>query len=255
MNFAEKFKNSLKKWSGNTSLICDVSDDYIIKSISKHIEPFFVNNRVPIAFENRTTEWKEISEMTDIFVNTFLIQEIDNLSDGPNCLHGLLLLTESPIEVSLLLALILSARENTVEIVKIEGKHPDNKYPNNIQYIKGYGLHKSLLIEPQKQIGDYRVDFLLSYSGIKSWEIDENNKNNRIPLMTKNKIVIECDGHDFHEKTKEQAKKDKSRDRVLQSFGYKVYRFTGSEIFQDNMKCAEEVIKSITGSSFKDDIE
>ena len=55
-------------------------------------------------------------------------------------------------------------------------------------------------------------------------------------------IVAECDGHDFHERTKAQAASDKSRDRYLQTEGYKVYRFTGSEIWRDAFACANEVL-------------
>jgi very-short-patch-repair endonuclease len=55
-------------------------------------------------------------------------------------------------------------------------------------------------------------------------------------------VVIECDGHDFHEKTKEQVRKDKQRDRDLQIQGYRVIRFTGSEIFKNAHGCAKEVI-------------
>ena len=47
------------------------------------------------------------------------------------------------------------------------------------------------------------------------------------------KLIVECDGHDFHEKTKEQAKKDKQRDRYLITSGFYVLRFTGSEIWND----------------------
>ena len=54
-------------------------------------------------------------------------------------------------------------------------------------------------------------------------------------------FAIECDGHDFHEKTKEQARKDKQRERALMADGYTVIRFTGSEIYQDPYGCAEEV--------------
>ncbi|ADQ06487.1 conserved hypothetical protein [Caldicellulosiruptor hydrothermalis 108] len=55
------------------------------------------------------------------------------------------------------------------------------------------------------------------------------------------KLVIECDGHDFHEKTKEQAMRDKKRDRDLIEAGYQVIHFTGSEIFADPFKCAREI--------------
>lgn len=57
--------------------------------------------------------------------------------------------------------------------------------------------------------------------------------------------IIECDGHDFHEKTKEQAQRDKSRDRAFISSGSTVIRFTGSEINRDVDACVEEVFKII----------
>jgi hypothetical protein len=46
--------------------------------------------------------------------------------------------------------------------------------------------------------------------------------------------AIECDGHDWHEKTREQAR----RDRVI--------RFTGSEIMKDPSKCVDEIIEIIS---------
>jgi very-short-patch-repair endonuclease len=78
-------------------------------------------------------------------------------------------------------------------------------------------------VHPQIEIGNYRVDFL-----IKSKSGDTQ-------------IVVECDGHDFHEKTKEQAAKDKKRDRYLVGRGFKVLRFTGHEIWKDPWLCALEV--------------
>lgn len=70
-----------------------------------------------------------------------------------------------------------------------------------------------------------------------------------IPVLYKNQtehlFIIECDGHEFHEKTKRQAQKDKQRERNLISAGYTVIRFTGSEIYNNPYKCAKEVIKII----------
>jgi len=54
-------------------------------------------------------------------------------------------------------------------------------------------------------------------------------------------IVIEIDGHDFHEKTKEQAQRDKARDRKLVRLGHYVLRFTGSEVHADPWACWKEV--------------
>ena len=42
------------------------------------------------------------------------------------------------------------------------------------------------------------------------------------------KIVVEYDGHDFHEKTKDQVARDKSRVRDLEIAGWRILRFTGS---------------------------
>jgi very-short-patch-repair endonuclease len=54
-------------------------------------------------------------------------------------------------------------------------------------------------------------------------------------------LAIECDGHEFHEKTKKQAQYDRQRERAITAAGYTVIRFTGSEIFKDPYKCADEI--------------
>jgi len=59
------------------------------------------------------------------------------------------------------------------------------------------------------------------------------------------KVVVECDGHDFHEKTKEQAARDKKRDRDMQLDGWKVLRFTGSEIWRGAEGCAKDVARAL----------
>lgn len=75
--------------------------------------------------------------------------------------------------------------------------------------------------ELQRRIEGFRVDFFLEAFG--------------------ETLVVECDGHDFHERTKKQATKDRSRDRRLQELGHTVFRFTGSEIWSDPMACAGQV--------------
>lgn len=61
------------------------------------------------------------------------------------------------------------------------------------------------------------------------------------------KIAIECDGHEFHDRTKEQATRDRARDRALQSHGWKVLRFTGSDIVRGPTWAAAEVIGFVSG--------
>lgn len=86
-----------------------------------------------------------------------------------------------------------------------------------------------LSIEAQAKVGTYRVDFLLTL---------------RCPHQGASaaKLAIECDGHDFHEKTKAQAAHDKKRDRFFASVGLPVLRFTGSEIHKNAAGCVGEAI-------------
>lgn len=55
------------------------------------------------------------------------------------------------------------------------------------------------------------------------------------------KVIVELDGHDFHERTPEQAQRDKSRDRDLQRLGWHVLRFTGREVLRNPGECTREV--------------
>ena len=88
----------------------------------------------------------------------------------------------------------------------------------------------TIFIWPQKQFGErYRADFMISY-----------------PFFgAEYTAIVECDGHNFHEKTKAQAARDKRRDRVCQRLGYKLFRFTGSELHGDPNGCAFEVLDAI----------
>lgn len=57
-------------------------------------------------------------------------------------------------------------------------------------------------------------------------------------------FIIECDGHNFHEKTKAQAQRDKKRDRDITASGRYVMRYTGSEVY-NNEYIAEEIFRDI----------
>lgn len=80
------------------------------------------------------------------------------------------------------------------------------------------------IIEMQRKIGRFRVDFAVT-----------------LKYPNERRVVVECDGHAFHERTKEQAQRDKSRDRELLMAGWPVMRFTGSEIYRDPYACVRQV--------------
>lgn len=88
-----------------------------------------------------------------------------------------------------------------------------------------------IAIDKQQEIkcnkkATYRVDFLITVE----------YKNQEIKGF-----VIECDGHEFHQKTKEQVEKDNERTRNLQKAGFEVIRFSGTEIWHRGYRCACEV--------------
>ena len=67
--------------------------------------------------------------------------------------------------------------------------------------------------------------------------------------VTEAVVYVEADGHSYHERTKEQARHDKQRDRFFASQGLTVLRFTGSEIHRNASRCAAEVLELLTKKS------
>lgn len=64
---------------------------------------------------------------------------------------------------------------------------------------------------------------------------------------TKKPLAVELDGHEWHERTKAQAQRDKSRDRRLLEIGVPVMRFTGSEVHHDPHDCAQQAHDYLMG--------
>lgn len=121
-------------------------------------------------------------------------------------------LCESPIEVLFGVSFTMAA---FLLGINVHVALPGRAIPEGVEFI----------MHPQKKVGAYRADFLLS-----------------CPSSGQN-VIVECDGHDFHERTKEQAARDRSRDRAMQRDGFMVMRFTGSELHQAPMYRALEVIE------------
>ena len=90
---------------------------------------------------------------------------------------------------------------------------------------------RSILGYTQADVGPYRADFLFQ-----SWLGGQSRS-----------FVVECDGHDFHERTKKQAARDRTRDRWMIAQGITVLRFTGSEIWASPEKCASDILQTIRG--------
>jgi very-short-patch-repair endonuclease len=137
---------------------------------------------------------------------------------------------ESPPEVAMLYALAIVAWDYADGVLL--------RFDRGAGYRDGSGLISTratmVEIEPQAEILDYRVDFLLTMS----LRQDDGDKR-------AGQLIVECDGHDFHERTKEQASRGHARDRALQSAGYGVYHYTGSDVWRDVFKAAEDAIQAL----------
>lgn len=118
-----------------------------------------------------------------------------------------------------------SSRENTLKI------WPQEQFDDRCDELAAEPVNQfaeyDVLCTSQYETGMARVDFIFAH---KNWR---NGKVFR--------LVVECDGHDFHERTKDQAERDRSRDRMFQEKGWGIFRFTGSEIWRDPMGCAMQV--------------
>jgi len=66
------------------------------------------------------------------------------------------------------------------------------------------------------------------------------------PAQPPPSIGVEIDGHAWHEKTKEQVQYHKERERFLVAQGWKLFRFTGSEVYRDAPKCVDELSETVS---------
>ena len=134
--------------------------------------------------------------------------------------------TQSPIEKLFALKMLKSQEafyvQSRINRLPLEYFEKDKQFEEMEATIDFYG--RTLLLIPQFKVQQYHtIDFLLY---LPKYDI---------------RIAIECDGHDFHEKTKEQAKKDKQRDRYLVANNFYIFRYSGSEIYEKGNSIFREI--------------
>lgn len=127
---------------------------------------------------------------------------------------------ESPIEDLFFIAVHAMCAAEQFEV----NPHPRSGPDGILRFQKG------VYLETQALVGKYRVDFLLRQVGIGPEDI-----------VTP--VVVELDGHAFHDKDKHQRAYEKGRDRFLVKKGLKVLHFTGAEVCADPFKVAFEALE------------
>lgn len=135
---------------------------------------------------------------------------------------------KSPIEEVALLGLFMAAADYSFSIYSWSEAANLMDYPVDTARP---GV-VSICAIPQYPHGPYVVDVAVN-------AIDEDDAQRRVG------VFVELDGHDFHEKTKEQVAADKKRQRYLAKDGTVVLRFSGSEVFKDPEARMAEVIETV----------
>lgn len=107
--------------------------------------------------------------------------------------------------------------------------------------IDGKPYEYGLRIIPQFTIRTYRVDFYVEWCGY-GFVVPESKKS----------VVVECDSQQWHERTEQERRYEKRRDRDLAQLGLHTFRFTGKEIKEDPFKPVAEVLGFVTGRDFSD---
>lgn len=122
---------------------------------------------------------------------------------------------ESPIEVLFGATLLLGTAITSFLMPPVYFSPPGKKLSSAA----------TLLLVPQQVWKNYRIDWVLR-------SIERGTE-----------LFIECDGHDFHERTKDQAERDRSRDREVAESRIPLLRFTGREIYRDSSACTFQAFK------------
>jgi very-short-patch-repair endonuclease len=106
--------------------------------------------------------------------------------------------------------------------------HSEHEYQQALAEEKING--GSFVLVPQWSVKNCLVDLAVFVLGL----------DHRRPI-----VVGECDGHQFHERSREQASKDRRRLRILQRLGIPVLPFTGTDVVRGSEAVAEEIAEFI----------
>lgn len=109
-------------------------------------------------------------------------------------------------------------------------------------------IHTGILCLPQYHVGEYRVDFALWFFGSAKLLVEENSSIKAIHTdKPERRLVVELDGHAFHDQNATQRSYEKKRDRFLQQQGYDVFHYTGADVNAAPFKVALECLAYLTG--------
>ena len=87
----------------------------------------------------------------------------------------------------------------------------------------------AISIEPQQLVDTGKKKYYVDlYFEIDSWTENVG-------------VAVECDGYEFYQKSKKQVEYDNEREYEIKKCGFDILRFSGSKIYNDPFKCANDI--------------
>lgn len=134
---------------------------------------------------------------------------------------------------------------NSSSIMTEIQEHGITSPPEQLWYAaaNAVGIPRLATILPQYEIGQYRVDFMINPIGF-FVEHPFNIFPDQLLFALSSSLqclVVEIDGFEWHDKTPEQAERDKTRERFIQQQGFRLFRYAAREVLREPVKCAQEI--------------
>lgn len=164
---------------------------------------------------------------------------IDKAGGNGSGLASQLLHLESPLEKIMIMALQTVAHAGICDINLVNGKTETEPV----------SWKQNFIILPQYPIGRYTADFMINPHYLLDYFAPVAGRRER------RKWIVECDGFNFHNSTREQVAHDHARNRYMMSLGYGVIRFLYDEIVESPFGCACEALTIASNGAlrFRDD--
>ncbi|QQR97802.1 MAG: DUF559 domain-containing protein [Sphingobacteriales bacterium] len=118
-------------------------------------------------------------------------------------------------------------------------------------------LERQLYLELSKTYIRFKTQYALNWHGqnisIEGKTYGDENNNFKEVLTVVDfyiekrqaKLCVYTDGHTYHERTEEQAQRDRNIDRKLQELGFQVLRYTGKDVIENTGKIINDIKKWI----------
>lgn len=162
--------------------------------------------------------WDNFYNINELLVDKVSYMKKGNAVDFEYCLDESMIDCESPIEQ------LLAMEFERIGLLNIGLFNP-------IIEIKDFQKQKYIKCNDK----NYRVDFYICVQ----------YKNKKKDIVVEKKFIIECDGYEFHRRTKEEFDYESKRSRDLKKLGHEIISFSGREIMKSPYMCALDVINII----------